>query len=89
MRQQLIRRRSSDQPMHHADPRRFKQHEINGGRDAVIWFGQCCAAPTEPMPLTSAWDRFARSATRPDDTCSNASGMRRRLLAAQSGSKRL
>jgi DNA-binding winged helix-turn-helix (wHTH) protein len=31
--------------MHHSDRRRFRQHEMNGRRDAVIWFGQCCVLP--------------------------------------------
>ena len=45
MQQQLIPRRSSYEPMHHSERRRFRQHEMNGGRDAVIWFGQCCVLP--------------------------------------------
>jgi DNA-binding winged helix-turn-helix (wHTH) protein len=45
MQQQLTTRRSSYEPMHHSELRRLRQHEMNGGRDAVIWFGQCCVLP--------------------------------------------
>jgi DNA-binding winged helix-turn-helix (wHTH) protein len=45
MQQQLITQRSSYEPMHHSERRHFRQHEMNGGRDAVSWFGRCCVLP--------------------------------------------
>ena len=45
MQQQLITRRSSYEPMHDSERRRSRQHEMNGGRNTVIWFGQCCVLP--------------------------------------------